>query len=135
MCAMISGLFIGSNDGWPPQAYKENIFSLNEQNQLQASKQKLNVGKLQNPNSSLYTYINKTKCTLCTRIYNIISSLINKLYIFCHNKLQSNEQQKLHPCLKTVISSPLNDINDNDLHYSHIYYSKKVLHHLIFTKF
>ena len=28
MCAMISGLFIGSNDGRPPQAYKENIVSL-----------------------------------------------------------------------------------------------------------
>ena len=25
---MISGLFIGSNDGRPPQAYKENIVSL-----------------------------------------------------------------------------------------------------------
>ena len=28
MCAMISGLFIGSNDGRPPQAYQENIVSL-----------------------------------------------------------------------------------------------------------
>ena len=28
MCAMISGLFIGSNDGRPPQAYKENLVSL-----------------------------------------------------------------------------------------------------------
>ena len=28
MCAMISGLFIGSNDGRPPQAYKENIVPL-----------------------------------------------------------------------------------------------------------
>ena len=28
MCAMISGLFIGSNDGRPPQAYKENFVSL-----------------------------------------------------------------------------------------------------------
>ena len=32
MCAMISGLFIGSNDGRPPQAYKENIVSLRKQN-------------------------------------------------------------------------------------------------------
>ena len=28
MCAMISGLFIGNNDGRPPQAYKENLVSL-----------------------------------------------------------------------------------------------------------
>ena len=28
MCSMISGLFIGSNDGRPPQAYKEIIVSL-----------------------------------------------------------------------------------------------------------
>ena len=28
MCAMISWLFIGSNDGRPPQAYKENLVSL-----------------------------------------------------------------------------------------------------------
>ena len=28
MCSMISGLFIGSNDGRPPQAYKENLVSL-----------------------------------------------------------------------------------------------------------
>ena len=28
MCAMISGLFIGSNDGRPPQANKQNIVSL-----------------------------------------------------------------------------------------------------------
>ena len=28
MCAMISGLFIGSNDGRPPQAYKKIIVSL-----------------------------------------------------------------------------------------------------------
>ena len=28
MCAMISGMFIGSNDGGPPQAYKENLVSL-----------------------------------------------------------------------------------------------------------
>ena len=32
MCAMISGLFIGSNDGRPPQAYKENIVSLKRSN-------------------------------------------------------------------------------------------------------
>ena len=29
MCAMISGLFIGSNDGRPLQAYKENRVTLN----------------------------------------------------------------------------------------------------------
>ena len=29
MCAMISGLFIGSNDGRPPNPYKENLVSLN----------------------------------------------------------------------------------------------------------
>ena len=28
MCAMISGLFIGSNDGRPPNPYKENLDSL-----------------------------------------------------------------------------------------------------------
>ena len=28
MCALISGLFIGSNGGRPPQAYRENIVSL-----------------------------------------------------------------------------------------------------------
>ena len=32
MCDMISGLFIGSNDGRPPQAYKENIVSLSGPN-------------------------------------------------------------------------------------------------------
>ena len=28
MCAMISGQFIGSNDGKPPNPYKENLVSL-----------------------------------------------------------------------------------------------------------
>ena len=35
MYAMISGLFIGSNDGRPPQAYKENIVSLSSEIELQ----------------------------------------------------------------------------------------------------
>ena len=30
MCAMKSGLFIGSNDGRPPNPYKENLVSLND---------------------------------------------------------------------------------------------------------
>ena len=30
MCAMISGLFIESNDGRPPNPYKENLVSLRE---------------------------------------------------------------------------------------------------------
>ena len=28
MCAIISGLFIGSNDGRPPNPFKENLVSL-----------------------------------------------------------------------------------------------------------
>ena len=100
MCAMISGLFIGSNDGRPPQAYKENIVSLNNAT-LYAITTNITARVIVKWAGQFIDLPEKSTCAYCTFLsqYSIILTNIVQRHIKDRVRVQ-----KVHTYLNTIMN-------------------------------